>query len=182
MHYGAGTDGRGAAPTMRHFLGGLTAHLRDVFLFFAPTINSYKRLRPGTFAPVAVTWGEDNRTVALRLVGKGAARRIENRVPGADANPYLAYAGMIAAGLRGIEEELEPVGDPASGNAYGLTDRPPLPASLEEAAAVFDESPMVEASFGRLVQKHYANFGRQSVHTASSAVTDYERRMFLLDI
>ncbi|MFD1883892.1 glutamine synthetase family protein [Paracoccus pacificus] len=180
--FASGADGRGTSVTMRHFLGGLTAYLRDIFLFFAPTINSYKRLRPGTFAPATVTWGEDNRTVALRLIGKGPARRIENRIPGADVNPYLAYAGMIAAGLAGIEEKLEPIGAAATGNAYELKDRPALPASLEEAAAVFGNSKMVEASFGPAVQKHYANFGVQSVRSAAAVVTDYERRMLLLDI
>lgn len=180
--FAAGADGRGTSVTMRHFLGGLTAYLRDVFLFFGPTINSYKRLRPGTFAPATLTWGEDNRTVALRLVGKGAARRIENRIPGADANPYLAYAGMIAAGLAGIEQKLEPIGAAAVGNAYDLKDRPALPTSLEEAASLFENSEMVEASFGPAVRKHYANFGLQSVRAAASAVTDYERRILLLDI
>src|SRR5690606_35131099 len=149
---------------------------------FAPTTNSYKRLRPSTFAPAQVTWGEDNRTVALRLVGKGAARRIENRIPGADANPYLAYAGMIAAGLAGLEQKLEPIGAAAVGNAYDLKDRPALPNSLEEAASVFGSSEMVEASFGPTVRKHYANFGLQSVRAAASVVTDYERRILLLDI
>ena len=180
--FATGSDGRGTSETMRYFLGGLTAYLRDVFLFFAPTINSYKRLRPGTFAPATVTWGEDNRTVALRLVGKGAARRIENRIPGADANPYLAYAAMIAAGLRGIEEKLDPIGEAAVGNAYNLSDRPALPTSLEEATSVFESSEMVNSSFGPSVQRHYANFGRQSVAAAASVVTDYERRMLLLDI
>ena len=180
--FASGPDGRGTSPTMRNFLGGLTTYLRDIFLFFAPSINSYKRLRPGTFAPATVTWGEDNRTVALRLVGKGGARRIENRIPGADANPYLAYAGMIAAGLRGIEEKLEPIGDAAVGNAYNLTDRPALPLSLDEATAVFAESDMVRDSFGPAIQKHYANFGRQSVRSAAAVVTDYERRILLLDI
>lgn len=180
--FATGSDGRGTSETMRHFLGGLTAYLPDVFLFFAPTINSYKRLRPGTFAPATVTWGEDNRTVALRLIGKGASRRIENRIPGADVNPYLAYSAMIAAGLRGIDEKLEPVGEPAAGNAYDLSDRPVLPASLEEATAIFEDSAMVGSSFGPEVQRHYANFGRQSVRAASSIVTDYERRILLLDI
>lgn len=177
-----GDDGAGTSETMRHFLGGLTAYLSDIFLFLAPTVNSYKRLRPGTFAPATVTWGEDNRTVALRLVGKGRARRIENRIPGADVNPYLAYAGMLAAGLRGIEEKREPIGEAATGNAYNLGGRPALPTTLEEATAMFERSEMVGAAFGSAVQRHYANFGRQSVRAASTVVTDYERRILLLDI
>lgn len=180
--FAAGDDGRGTSETMRHFLGGLTAYLSDIFLFLAPTVNSYKRLRPGTFAPATVTWGEDNRTVALRLVGKGKARRIENRIPGADVNPYLAYAGMLAAGLRGIEEKREPIGEAATGNAYDLGGRPALPTSLEEATDLFETSEMIGAAFGSTVQKHYANFGRQSVRAASTVVTDYERRILLLDI
>jgi glutamine synthetase len=180
--FAAGDDGAGTSDTMRHFLAGLTAHLRDVFLFFGPTTNSYKRLRPGTFAPASVTWGEDNRTVALRLVGRGSSRRIENRIPGADVNPYLAYAGMIAAGLRGLEARLEPLGSAATGNAYSIDASPALPASLEEATAVFEASDFVREAFGETIQKHYANYGRQSVRAASTIVTDYERRMLLLDI
>lgn len=180
--FAEGDGGAGTSETMRHFLGGLTAYLSDIFLFLAPTVNSYKRLRPGTFAPATVTWGEDNRTVALRLVGKGRARRIENRIPGADVNPYLAYAGMLAAGLRGIEEKREPIGEAATGNAYNLGGRPALPTTLEEATLLFERSEMVGTAFGSAVQKHYANFGRQSVRAASTVVTDYERRILLLDI
>jgi glutamine synthetase len=167
---------------MRHFLGGMMAHLPDAFLFFAPTTNSYRRMRAGTFAPNMLTWGEDNRTVALRLVGKGAARRIENRIPGADVNPYLAYSAMLAAGLRGIEEKREPIGDATIGNAYDIKDAPKLPSDLGEATDVFETSEFVRTAFGEDVQKHYANFGRQSVRAASVVVTDYERRMLLLDI
>lgn len=180
--FASGDDGRGTSKTMRHFLGGLTAHLRDVFLFLAPTINSYRRLRPGTFAPASVTWGEDNRTAALRLVGKGESRRIENRIPGADVNPYLAYSAMLAGGLRGIEEGLEPIGEAATGNAYGMIESPKLPSSLEEATIAFESSQMVNEAFGSVIQKHYANFGRQSLRAASTVVTDFERRILLLDI
>ena len=177
-----GADGKGNSATMRHFLGGMMAHLPDAFLFFAPTTNSYRRMRAGTFAPNMLTWGEDNRTVALRLVGKGAARRIENRIPGADVNPYLAYSAMLAAGLRGIEEKREPIGDATIGNAYDIKDAPKLPSDLGEATDVFETSEFVRTAFGEDVQKHYANFGRQSVRAASVVVTDYERRMLLLDI
>lgn len=180
--FAAGADGKGTSETMRHFLGGLTAYLRDTFLFFGPTTNSYRRMRPGTFAPNLLTWGEDNRTVALRLVGRGAARRIENRIPGADVNPYLAYAAMLAAGLRGIEEKLEPTGSAATGNAYEGSTAPLLPTDLREATEIFETSEFVRSAFGEDVQKHYANFGRQSLRAASAIVTDYERRMLLLDI
>lgn len=180
--FAANGNSKNTPDAMRHFLGGMVAHARDFFLFFAPTINSYKRLKPGTFAPAACTWGEDNRTVALRLVGRGESRRIENRIPGADVNPYLAYSAMLAAGLCGMDEKIEPAGEPATGNAYALASQPKLPASLEEATDAFAQSKIVRRFFGDAVQKHYANFGRQSIAAATGRVTDYERRMLLLDI
>lgn len=96
------------SPLMRHFLAGQLAAMREFTLLYAPNINSYKRFQPGSFAPTAVAWGPDNRTCALRVVGHGHGHRLENRVPGGDVNPYLAVAGMIAAGLHGIDHELEP--------------------------------------------------------------------------
>lgn len=177
-----GADGAGMSHLMRHFLGGLTHHLRDIFLFFAPTTNSYRRLRPATFAPDTVTWGEDNRTVAFRLVGRGAARRIENRIPGADVNPYLVYAAMLAAGLRGIDRKLEPTGAAVSGNAYDDTGAPALPQSLDEATDAFATSELIGDCFGEAFRDHYANFGRQAILSARAAVTDYERRLLLMDI
>ena len=103
-HAGANIfGGLETSSPMRHMLAGLIRYIPELFVFFAPTTNSYRRMRPGTFAPSSMTWGEDNRTVALRLVGSGSSRRIENRIPGADVNPYLAYAAMLAAGLKGLE-------------------------------------------------------------------------------
>jgi glutamine synthetase len=180
--FAAEEGGKGTSEPMRHFLGGLMTFARDFFLFYGPTINSYKRMRPGTFAPAAVTWGEDNRTVAFRLVGRNNARRIENRIPGADINPYLVYAAMLAAGLEGIERRLEPIGRAASGNAYADSNAPLLPSDLTEATEAFAASPVVTKHFGEIVQNHYANFGRQSVMAASTRVTDYERQMLLLEI
>jgi glutamine synthetase len=180
--FASGADGTGTSDTMRHFLGGLTRYARDFFLFYGPTINSYKRMRPGTFAPATVTWGEDNRTVAFRMVGKSMSRRIENRVPGADVNPYLVYSAMLAAGLEGIEQKLEPVGSSDSGNAYSNADAPQLPSSLQEATDAFAASTVVAKHFGTEVQKHYTNFGVQSVLAAANKVTDYERQMLLMDI
>ncbi|KKJ75969.1 hypothetical protein WH95_15505 [Kiloniella litopenaei] len=180
--FSSGSDGSESSDIMRHFLAGMTHFVRDVFLFFAPNTNSYKRLRPGTFAPDTVTWGEDNRTVAFRLVGSGNARRIENRIPGADVNPYLAYSAMLAAGIKGIEDRLEPLGDPVVGNAYEGADAPRLPQTLDEAVEAFTNSSFVRKMFGETFQQHYANYGRQTVLAARTAVTDYERRMLLLDI
>ena len=180
--FSAGSDGSESSDIMTHFLAGLTHFVRDIFLLFAPTTNSYKRLRPSTFAPATVTWGEDNRTVAFRLVGKGPARRIENRIPGADVNPYLAYAAMLAAGIKGIEEKLHPLGTAVTGNAYESGDAPTLPQTLDEAVEAFENSTFVRDFFGKSMQDHYANFGRQSILAARMAVTNYERQMLLLDI
>ena len=116
------------------------------------------------------------------MVGKGSARRIENRIPGADVNPYLAYAAMLAAGMRGIEEKLHPLGVAVTGNAYESSDAPTLPQTLDEAVEAFESSTFVRDVFGKSMQDHYANFGRQSILAARMAVTNYERRMLLLDI
>ncbi len=180
--FASGSDGAQTSELMTYFLGGMTHYIRDIFLFFAPTTNSYRRMRPGTFAPATVTWGEDNRTVAFRMIGKGPARRIENRIPGADINPYLAYSAMIAAGLRGVEEKLSPAGDAAVGNAYEVEGAPELPQTLEEATDAFESSELIKDTFGDEFQAHYTNFGRQSILAARAAVTDYERRMLLMDI
>ncbi|WP_162230640.1 glutamine synthetase family protein [Nitratireductor soli] len=177
-----GADGREATELMTHFIGGLTTYIRDIFLFFAPNTNSYRRLQPNTFAPNAVTWGEDNRTVAFRMVGKGKARRIENRIPGADINPYLAYSAMIAAGLRGVDEKLRPAGEAQSGNAYSMSDTPLLPQTLDEAIEAFETSDLISDVFGKSFRDHYANYGKQTSRAARVAVTDFERRMLLMDI
>ncbi len=170
------------SETMRSFLAGLLHHGRDFFLFFAPTTNSYKRLVPNTFAPARIDWGVDNRTVAMRVVGRDKAKRIENRIPGADVNPYLAYAAMLAAGLSGIEQKLELKEAPQPGNAYARDGGTPIPATLKEAVAAFSESDAVAEAFTVDVREHYANFGRQTAGVFDSKVTDVERRLLLLDI
>ena len=157
----------------RHYLAGIQAHMRELSLFFAPNINSYKRFQYGTFAPTALKWGRDNRTCALRLVGQGHSLRIENRVPGGDANQYLAVAGMIAAGMDGIENELElePI---FQGNAYALeTSR--VPTSLHEARDLFANSEWIAKTFGIDVQKHYTHMADTELDAYSRAVTDWER-------
>jgi len=169
----AGEAGDGMSDLGRHYLAGIQAHLRELSLLFAPNINSYKRYQPGTFAPTAIKWGRDNRTCALRLVGEGHGLRVENRVPGGDANPYLAVAGMIAAGLDGIEKktELEPI---FTGNAYALeTSR--VPTSLQEARDLWANSQWVTDTFGADVQKHYAHMADTEIDAYSRAVTDWER-------
>lgn len=169
----AGDAGDGMSELGRNYLAGIQAHLGELSLLFAPNINSYKRFQPGTFAPTAIKWGRDNRTCALRLVGSGLGLRVENRVPGGDANPYLAVAGMIAAGMDGIEKKsaLEPI---FTGNAYALeTQR--VPTSLKEARDIWVNSQWVTDTFGADVQKHYAHMADTEIDAFSRAVTDWER-------
>ncbi|MER7991204.1 glutamine synthetase family protein [Streptomyces noursei] len=163
----------GMSPTMRHFLAGQLAAMRDFTLLYAPNINSYKRFRPGSFAPTAVAWGPDNRTCALRVVGHGRAHRLENRLPGGDVNPYLAVAGMVAAGLYGIEHELE-LPDATTGNAY-LGDAAHVPTTLREAAELWEHSAIARAAFGDEVVDHYRHMARVEQDAYDAAVTDWER-------
>jgi glutamine synthetase len=157
----------------RQFLAGQLACLQELCLFFAPNVNSYKRFAAGSFAPTAVAWGNDNRTCALRVVGHGASRRIECRLPGADVNPYLALAAMIAAGLHGIDAglELEP---PYEGNAYA-SDKPHVPVTLRDARDAFAGSDVARAAFGDEVVAHYLNNARIELDAFQAAVTDWER-------
>ncbi|MGN9793954.1 glutamine synthetase family protein [Streptomyces sp. NPDC054847] len=177
------TDGRGVmagdgpdgmSPLMRHFLAGQLAALRDFSLLYAPTVNSYKRFRPGSFAPTAVAWGHDNRTCALRVVGHGPSTRFENRLPGGDVNPYLAVAGLVAAGLHGIEQRLE-LPDACTGNAYS-GDYEHVPTTLRDAAELWENSPVAKAAFGDAVVAHYRNMARVELEAFDSAVTDWELR------
>ena len=162
----------GMSELGRQFIAGQVAHLRELSLLFAPNINSYKRYVPGSFAPTAVQWGRDNRTCALRLVGRGASLRLENRVPGGDVNPYLAVAGIIAAGLDGIKKgmKLEPA---FLGNAYA-SDSARVPATMDEALQLWSSSPWVRETFGAEVQAHYANMARIEIAAYGKAVTDWE--------
>ncbi|MDQ0786024.1 glutamine synthetase [Streptomyces sp. B3I7] len=169
-----GDGPEGMSETMRHFLAGQLAALRDFTLLYAPHINSYKRFQPGSFAPTAVAWGHDNRTCALRVVGHGRSRRFENRVPGGDVNPYLAVAGMVAAGLYGIEHRLE-LPEPCAGNAYAA-DHAHVPTTLREAAELWEHSPIARAAFGDEVVDHYRNMARVELAAFDAAVTDWELR------
>ncbi|PPL15355.1 glutamine synthetase family protein [Microterricola pindariensis] len=170
----ADTDAEhGMSKAFRHFLAGQLAAMRELTLFFAPNINSYKRFVDGSFAPTAVAWGVDNRTCALRVVGHGPGIRVENRVPGGDVNQYLAVAALIAAGLHGIENELE-LEDAFVGNAYtGGAAR--VPSTLREAAQLFSESAIARAAFGDEVVDHYLNNAAVELAAFDSAVTDWER-------
>ncbi|MBW5482022.1 glutamine synthetase family protein [Streptomyces bambusae] len=170
----AGDGPGGMSDTMRHFLAGQLAALRDFSLLYAPNINSYKRFRPGSFAPTAVAWGADNRTCALRVVGHGRSMRFENRLPGGDVNPHLAVAGLVAAGLYGIENRLE-LPEPCPGNAY-TGDYAHVPATLREAAELWENSEIAKAAFGPEVVAHYRNMARVELDAYDSAVTDWELR------
>ena len=179
-----GRDGRSAmlgdgpahlSTTGQRVLAGLLATMRDVSLFFAPNINSYKRYQPGSFAPTALRWGVDNRTCALRLAGHGQGMRVENRVPGGDVNPYLAIAALVAGALHGIENELE-LEDELHGNAYEDATAPHVPGTLREALGLWESSAMVAAAFTEETRAHYANMARVELAAFDAAVTDWELR------
>jgi len=163
----------GMSKTFRHYIAGQLKMLREFTLLYAPNINSYKRFVAGSFAPTAVAWGKDNRSCALRVVGKGLGMRVENRVPGGDVNQYLAVAGMLASGLYGIENELE-LEAPLAGNAY-TQDLERVPTTLREAADLFDQSTLARKIFGDDVVDHYVHAARVEVKAYDAAVTDWER-------
>jgi glutamine synthetase len=166
-------DGHGFSDTFESFIAGQLACLRELTLFFAPNINSYKRFAVGSFAPTAAAWGKDNRTCSMRVVGHGNSLRVENRLPGGDVNPYLAIAAMIAAGLHGIDNEL-PLEDETAGNAYEA-DKPHVPTSLREARELFAGSETARSAFGEEVVEHYLNMARVEIEAFEAAVTDWER-------
>jgi glutamine synthetase len=167
----------GCTDTFRWYLGGLMAHARELALFFAPSINSYKRYQAGSFAPTGLAWAYDNRTAGFRIVGHGDGLRIEGRIPGADANPYLAFAATLAAGLDGIDRQIEPPST-FNGNIYAA-DGSRVPASLAEAIAEFEGSEFVYRAFGDEVVEHYLHFARTEQQLFDRVVTAWERaRLF----
>jgi glutamine synthetase len=169
-------DGDGEeTDTFRHFLGGMRNHIRELALFVAPAINSYKRYAAESWAPTSVSWGRDNRTCGFRIVGHGQSRRVECRIPGADANPYLAFAALLAAGLDGIENQTDP-GPELKGNAYEAGEAEAFPSSLREAVDLWEQSDFAKEAFGDAVHKHYLNYGRLEQGLFDKVVTDYERR------
>ncbi|WP_327084641.1 glutamine synthetase family protein [Nocardiopsis sp. EMB25] len=169
-----GTGRHGMSKYMEHFVAGQLACMRDFALMYAPNMNSFKRLAPEAFAPSSIAWGLDNRTCPVRVVGSGESARIEFRVPGGDANPYLAVAAIIAAGLYGIEQAL-PLPEPTAGNAFAQ-DGPRLPTSLEEAVLAWEGSDIARACFGPDVVRHQAAAARAELAAFSASVTDFERR------
>ena len=169
----AGDGAHGFSPLMEHWIAGQLAAMQELSLFFAPNINSYKRFVPGSFAPTAIAWGFDNRTCALRVVGRGHGLRVENRVPGGDVNQYLATAAIIAAGIHGIENALS-LDAAFEGNAY-TADFPRVPSTLRDAAALFADSAIARAAFGDDVVDHYRNMAAVEQASYDAAVTDWER-------
>lgn len=165
------------SPLFRWFLGGWMKHIRELFPFYAPYPSSYKRYVAGSFAPTAIAWSYDNRTAGFRIVGHGPSLRIECRTPGADANPYLAFAATLAAGLDGIENRIEP--PPAfEGDLYGALELPQVPHSLNESIAALQESAFARHAFGDEVVEHYLHFFRTEQRKFDAAVTDWERRRY----
>ncbi len=170
-------EGNGPSDRFNAFMGGLVRHLGDLGLLLAPTVNSYRRYRSKTFAPVNLAWGWDNRTAGLRVVGQGRSLRVECRVAGADANPYLALAAIVAAGLAGIEGGMDPP-PPVEGNAYELSGLPRVASSLGAAAARFKASNMATQAFGPEVVEHYAHLAELEQEEAERQVTDWEVRRY----
>jgi glutamine synthetase len=166
----------GELAEFRGWLAGQIACLKELAVFLAPNVNSYKRFAAGSWAPTTLAWGRDNRTCGFRIVGQGSALRTETRIPGADANPYLAFAAIIAAGLHGIEQELE-LPPALEGNAYE-SDAERFPHSLREAIGALESGSVARSAFGDEVVDHYLNYARTEQELFDRAVTCYERERF----
>lgn len=165
----------------KHFLAGLMKYAPDMMVFYAPTINSYKRLVPKSYAPTSISWSHENRTSAFRVLGKDQSLRIEFRLPGADCNIYLAFAGVLASGLQGIKDKLTllPV---CGGNAYETKDLPQIPRTLKEAIYVFENSSFARQTFGDDVVNHYSIFYRNEQEAFDKAITDWEKHRYFQQI
>jgi glutamine synthetase len=161
----------------RWFLGGWIAHVPEVMVFYAPTINSYKRYQIGSWAPTRLGWSYDNRTAGFRVVGRDASLRIECRIPGADCNPYLAFAASLASGLDGIENHIEPP-EMFQGDIYAAQNLPHVPKTLRESVGLFATSDFVRRTFGNAVTNHYAHFYRTECDLFDKAVTDWEKKRY----
>ncbi len=162
------------SDTFRWYLGGLLATAADFALCWAPFVNSYKRFQPGSWAPTAIGWDTDNRTLGFRVVGHGQGLRVESRIPGADCNPYIALAATVAGGLYGIENRIEPP-EPTPGNGY-TADLPRIPDTLAEAMGLFERSEIAKAAFGEDVHFHLLHMARQDWRAFNRTVTDWELR------
>ncbi|HUU02511.1 MAG TPA: glutamine synthetase family protein [Myxococcota bacterium] len=160
------------------FLAGCMRHAAHLSIFFAPTVNSYKRYRSASFAPVSIAWDNDNRTCGFRVVGEGQSLRIENRIPGADVNPYLAFAATLAAGLSGIDRKLD-LPAPVSGNAYQTAGVPRVPATLPDAIRSLSTGILATEAFGREVIEHYRHLAEMEQAAIDNQVSDAELRRYL---
>ena len=167
----------GESETFRQFLAGWLTYAPDFMVCYAPTVNSYKRYVDASWAPTRLAWSRDNRTAGFRVVGTGPSLRIECRLPGADCNPYLAYAATLASGLAGIDQQLA-LPEPFSGDVYHAGDLPRVPVSLERAIPAFRDSAVVRAAFGDAVVDHYVRFHEVEVAAFHAAVTDWERTRY----
>lgn len=189
LHLSLWQDGHNAFPgqhqlssvrcsqVFRWFLGGWIAHLPEVMVFYAPTVNSYKRYQAGSWAPTRIAWSSDNRTAGFRVVGHGKSLRIECRVPGADCNPYLVLAASLASGLDGIHRKMEP--PPIfEGDLYQAEELAQVPRSLHEASRLFEKSEFARAAFSPEVVEHYLHFFQTEEAAFSKAVTDWERKRY----
>ena len=166
--------GIACSDEFRWFLGGWMRYVPEMMVCYAPTVNSYKRFQAGSWAPTALAWSPDNRTAGFRIVGTGPSLRVECRIPGADVNPYLAYSAVIASGLAGIENQIEP--PPAfTGDVYGASDDLMLLGSLQDAVSGFEKSELARSAFGEDVVAHYTHFFRTEAEAYRQAVTDWER-------
>lgn len=165
------------SDTFRWFLGGWLHHLPELMVFYAPTINSYKRYQAGSWAPTRIAWSHDNRTAGFRVVGHGRSLRIESRVPGADCNPYLVYAAALASGLDGIANRIEP--PPVfNGDIYAAQHLPHVPKTLRHATELFANSDFAKRTFGADVVEHYTHFFEVEQAAFDKVVTDWERKRY----
>lgn len=169
------------SEVFRWFMGGWIRHAPDLMPFYAPTVNSYKRYQAGSWAPTALSWSYDNRTAGFRVVGEDESLRIESRIPGADINPYLAFAAALASGLDGICNRIEPP-ECFKGDMYSSSELPRVPATLRDAIARLEKSEFARAAFGEDVIEHYLHFYKTEQSAYDRAVTDWERRRYFEQI
>ncbi|HKX37380.1 MAG TPA: glutamine synthetase family protein [Burkholderiales bacterium] len=181
IHLSLWRDGKNAfdghSDAFRWFLGGWLAHVPDVMVFYAPTVNSYKRYVDASWAPTRLAWSNDNRTAGFRVVGAGAGTRIECRIPGADCNPYLALAAALASGLEGVKNRIEPP-EAFVGDIYAAKDLPRVPYTLADAVKAFTTSAFAKRAFGEEVVEHYGHFFATEAAAYDKAVTDWERARY----
>ena len=166
----------GESEVFQRYLAGQIACGRELAIFFAPNVNSYKRFAAGSWAPTTLAWGRDNRTCGFRVVGHGSGLRVETRIPGGDVNPYLAFAALIASGLHGIEHGLDP-GPALEGNAYS-SEAARFPSTLREAITALEQGTVARSAFGDDVVDHYLNYARTEQELFDRVVTCYERERF----